>query len=65
MTESREVRLPAELCAAAEKKFGASFRNVDELVTFLLQELLREDTMNRDRADQAIVEERLRDLGYL
>ncbi len=65
MSETREIRLPAELCAAAEKKFGGKFRSVDELVTFLLQELIRGDTIDLDRADQAVVEERLRDLGYI
>jgi hypothetical protein len=65
MSESREVRLPADLCAAAEAKFGGTFRSVDELVVFLLQELMRRDTADLDRADQAVVEERLRDLGYI
>jgi hypothetical protein len=65
MSESREIRLPADLCAAAEEKFGGTFRSVDELVVFLLQELIRRDTADLDRADQAQVEERLRDLGYL
>jgi hypothetical protein len=65
MNESREVRLPADLCAAAEAKFGGTFRSVDELVVFLLQELIRRDTADLDRADQAVVEERLRDLGYI
>ena len=65
MSESREIRLPADLCAAAEKKFGGDFRSVDELLAFLLQELIREDTVDQDRADQAVVEERLRDLGYI
>lgn len=65
MTQSREIHLPAELCAAAEVKFGSAFRKVDDLLTFLLQELLRRDTIDIDRADQAVVEERLRDLGYI
>jgi hypothetical protein len=65
MSESREIRLPADLCAAAEKKFGGTFRSVDELVVFLLQELISRDTVDLDRADQAVVEERLRDLGYI
>ena len=65
MSESREIRLPDDLCAAAEEKFGGTFRTVDELVVFLLQELLRRDTKEMDRADQAIVEERLRALGYI
>jgi len=65
MSESREIRLPADLCAAAEEKFGGSFRSLEELVTFLLEDLIRKDTIDLDRADQAVVEERLRDLGYI
>jgi hypothetical protein len=65
MSESREIRLPSDLCAAAEEKFADKFRSVDELVAFLLQELIRGDTHNLDRADQAAVEKRLRDLGYM
>ena len=65
MSESREICLPSDLCAAAENKFGSSFRKVDDLLIFILQELLREDTIDMDRADQAMVEERLRDLGYI
>lgn len=65
MNETREIRIPANLCDSAEKKFASAFRNVDELVAFVLQELIRGDTVDLDRADQAAVEERLRDLGYL
>jgi hypothetical protein len=65
MSESRELRLPADLCAAAEERFGGRFRSVDELVIFLLQELIRADTSDLDRADQAVVEGRLRALGYI
>jgi hypothetical protein len=65
MSESREIRIPADLCAAAEEKFGSTFHSVDELVVFLLQELIRGDTVGLDRSDQAVVEERLRDLGYI
>jgi Arc/MetJ-type ribon-helix-helix transcriptional regulator len=65
MSESREVKLPEDLCAAAEKRFGARFGSIDELVTFLLRELLSGDTAELDRAEQAAVEQRLKDLGYL
>jgi hypothetical protein len=65
MSALREVKLPQDLCAAAEKKFAARFRNIEELVTFLLQELVRVDAQDLDRADQAVVEQRLRDLGYI
>jgi hypothetical protein len=65
MSQLRDIQLPADLCAAAEMKFGSAFRTVDDLLIFLLQELLRSDTTQMDRTDQAIVEERLRDLGYI
>jgi hypothetical protein len=61
----RKIELPEDLCIAAEKKFGGRFLQVQELLTFLLQELLREDSVELDRAEQAAVEQRLKDLGYL
>jgi Arc/MetJ-type ribon-helix-helix transcriptional regulator len=65
MTELRQVHLPEDLCEAAEKKYGSRFRSIDELVCFLVRELLRSDTLEIDRAEQAAVEQRLKDLGYL
>jgi len=65
MSESREIRLPIELCAAVEKKFGKTFGSIEEMVLFLLQELAKSETTELDRADQAVVEERLRELGYI
>jgi hypothetical protein len=65
MTALRELRLPEELCAAAEKKFGKKFTSVEELLVFILRELLRDQTAQQDAAEQRIVEERLRNLGYI
>ncbi len=65
MSEFRDIRVPAELCDAAQQKFGSSFASVEQLVTFLLQELVHADTSDLDKDDQALVEERLRDLGYI
>jgi len=61
----REVSLPAPLCEAAEQRFAERFGNVEELLTFVLQKLLRDDTSQMDRAEQRLIEERLRDLGYI
>jgi len=61
----RDVRLPADLCAAAEKKFAHTFDSVEELLTFILQDLSRDDASQLDQAEQRLVEERLRELGYL
>jgi hypothetical protein len=65
MSAMREVQLPQELCAEAEKKFGAKFASLEELLAFVLGELLREDSSRADEAEQTMVEERLRELGYI
>jgi hypothetical protein len=61
----REVRLPAELCAAAEEKFSQKFGTLEELVTFILRDLSRDEALQLDHAEQRIIEERLRELGYI
>ncbi len=63
--ELRDVRLPADLCAAAEKKFGSAFASLEELLTFVLRDLARDEAAQFDQAEQRLVEERLRELGYL
>ena len=64
MPEMRTLQLPADLCAATEKKFGRAFANLEELLTFVLQDLSRDDAA-ADQAELKLVEERLRELGYL
>lgn len=61
----RDVQLPAELCRRAEEQFGARFGSVEQFLTFVLQELLRDDAMRMDQAELRIIEERLKDLGYI
>ena len=65
MTEMREVRLPADLCAAAEKKYAQTFGTLEELLVFVLRDLSRDDSGQLDQAEEKLVEERLRELGYL
>jgi hypothetical protein len=65
MTEMREVRLPAELCAAVEKKFSQKFSTLEELLTFILRDLSRDEALQLDHAEQRIIEDRLRELGYI
>jgi len=61
----REVRLDSELCRAAEERFHARFASVEELLTFVLQELLRDDAAKMDRDEQRMIQDRLKDLGYI
>jgi hypothetical protein len=65
MTARRQVSLPEELCLAAEQRFGARFQSLESLLEFVLREIVRDDAETLDRAEQAIIEKRLRDLGYM
>jgi hypothetical protein len=65
MSEMRTIQLPADLCADAEKKFGSVFGSVNELLDFVLRDLMRDEARSADEAEQRLVEERLRELGYL
>ena len=65
MTLQRQIHLPEELCQAAERRFKQRFDSVDSLLEFVLRELLQNDPDTLDRAEQALLEERLRNLGYL
>ncbi|MBZ5704873.1 MAG: hypothetical protein LAN63_05930 [Acidobacteriia bacterium] len=64
-SELRSLQLPSTLCERAEQRFGARFGSVEQLLTFVLQELLRDDAAQMDQAEQRIVEQRLKDLGYI
>ncbi len=65
MSGLREVRLSEDLCAAAERKFGARFKDVEDLLEFVLKDLLRDEASQLDLTEQRIVEDRLRALGYI
>jgi hypothetical protein len=62
---TREVRLPEALCLEAEKKFAGQFANIEELLVFVLRDLSRDDASLADQAEQHMIEERLRELGYI
>lgn len=64
-SERRQISLPEDLCKVAEKRFSRSFENLESLLEFVLRELTENDTEALDRAEQAILERRLRDLGYI
>jgi hypothetical protein len=65
MTQFRTVHLPEELCVAAEKYAAGRFGGLEDLVSFLLQEILKDEGVKFDRAEEEMIEQRLRDLGYL
>ena len=65
MITQRQVSLPEELCVAAEQRFGRQFQTIESLLEFILHEILRDDAENLDQKEKAILEQRLRDLGYI
>lgn len=65
MTQLRDVQLPAELCVAVEKKFAGRFSSLEEFLIFVLKDLSADDASQADRAEQHVIEERLRELGYI
>jgi hypothetical protein len=65
MTAMREVKLPEDLCKKIEQLYQKQFGTLDELLTFVLEELGRDSASQADQAEQQIIEERLKDLGYI
>jgi hypothetical protein len=61
----RTVELPDELCTRLEEQFGKSFPNLEELLVYVMSELTRDHGSQLDVEEQKILEQRLRDLGYL
>ena len=65
MTQYRTVNLPEDLCAAAEKFATGRFESVEALIRFLLQEIVKDDGRKFDLAEEQMIEQRLKDLGYI
>jgi hypothetical protein len=57
----RQVSLPDNLCVAAERRFG----NLEQFLKLVLDEVLRDEADVLDRRERSLIEERLRELGYL
>lgn len=63
--ERREILLSAGLCRAAELKYGARYGSLEEFLTYVLEQFVRDDAVKMDQDEQRIIEERLKDLGYI
>jgi hypothetical protein len=62
---TRGVQLPEELCRAAEQRYGTQFGSLERLLEYLLQNLVSEAAAQMDESEQRMIEERLKNLGYL
>jgi hypothetical protein len=62
----RDLRLPAELCRAAEDRIkGTGFRTLEEFLTFVLRDLTAQKGAQAEERERKLITDRLRDLGYL
>jgi hypothetical protein len=64
-TEYRTVRLPEDLCKEAEKWMTGRFPDLETLLSFLLREIVKDETGKFDQAEEDMVQQRLKDLGYI
>ena len=65
MAENRSVVLPESLCADAEKWMQGRFQSLEVLLSFVLQEIVNNGAEKFDEAEEQIVEQRLKELGYI
>ncbi len=65
MNQFRTINLPEDLCVAAEKFMAGRFENLEAFVRFLLQEVVKDDASKFDQAEEQMIEQRLKDLGYI
>jgi hypothetical protein len=62
----RNLQLPADLCDAALTLIqGTRFKSLEELLTFVLQQLTSGEGRKFEAQERKAIEDRLRDLGYL
>ena len=61
----REIRLPSNLCMVAEERYRSRFPTLEQFLTYVLEQLVRDDAAKMDAQEQRIIEERLKDLGYI
>lgn len=65
LREKRQVQLSADLCTSAEERYRDIFSSVDQLLESVLHELVRDEAVRFDEAEEILVQQRLRELGYL
>ena len=61
----RSLQIPEELCAQAERWLRGRFNNLEDLVAFALEEIIKEESAKLDQQEEEMVQQRLKDLGYI
>ena len=63
--DTRQVGLPSDLCRTAEQRYGAQFGSLEKFLELVLQTLVKDEAAEMDQSEQRIIEQRLKDLGYI
>jgi len=61
----RNVALPAELCDETERRFSERFGTLEQFLAFVMRELVHDQAAKMDHAERRVLEQRLKDLGYI
>jgi uncharacterized protein (DUF1697 family) len=63
--DMRNLQLSRELCERVEQRFGQRFGKIEDFLVYVMERLVRYDAKAMDQEEQRIIEERLKDLGYI
>lgn len=61
----RSVQLPEDLCSEAEVWLKGRFESLEALIIFALQETINDQGAKLDQQEEEMVQQRLKDLGYI
>lgn len=61
----RSIRLPEDLCSEAELWLKGRFESLEALIIFVLQETIKDEGARLDQQEEEMVQQRLKDLGYI
>ena len=66
MTRTRSITLSEEVCRRLEERFGSPERpDVEAILTFVTNELLKDEAVGLDEQEERLIKKRLEELGYL
>jgi hypothetical protein len=65
MPQHRTIELPEDLCATADRWLHGRFDNLEAMLRVVLEQIVKNDSRDFDESEEQLLEQRLRDLGYL
>lgn len=61
----RQIELPEDLCRRVEQLYAHQFPGLEACLSFVLENLINDQSASLDMAEERLVKQRLRDLGYV